>query len=161
MLGFGQEQVTHRRFIPATPSPGGLHGCLQLRVALRLAQLQQPDHLPRPLCLPLPPHQRLPELVVAGGPTFLFPPLRQRSGSRQGAGLPLQHRQIMFQIQDLLPALVATLVACHTGAFLPDFAGGGLHLHLHGGSSFHGGRVPVRPHLHASLRVHHRKTALR
>jgi hypothetical protein len=52
----------------------------------------------------------------------------------------------MFQIQNLLPTLVTTLVAGDARAFLPDFDGGGLRLDLHGGPGLDRDRVPVRPH---------------
>jgi hypothetical protein len=83
----------------------------KLLVAELAAQADQRHHGPGPCLSALPLGQPPPQPVVALRPAALGPPLRQRCRSAQRAGLPVQHFEVMFQIEDLLQTAIAALVA--------------------------------------------------
>src|SRR5664279_2884797 len=73
----------------------------------------------------------------------------------------LQHVQIMLQIQHRLMTREAALVMRHAALFVPHFHIRRQQPCLRFRSHPQRNRVAVRPHFHAALTIHHRKTRLR
>jgi len=79
----------------------------------------------------LPFDQLIPDPVVALGPPALSPPLRQRRRTAQRARLAVEHVEVVFQIEDLLQAAVATLVAGDPVAVVAELHGRRIHAGFH------------------------------
>src|ERR1700683_1949069 len=62
----------------------------------------------------------LPDLVVALRPPALSPPLRQRRRSAQRSRLPVQHIEVVFQIEDLLQSAVTAFMAGDPAAMVTE-----------------------------------------
>src|ERR1035441_724832 len=66
----------------------------------------------------------------------------------------------MLQVQTLLVAAEAPLVPCHALPLLPDLHVGRQQPRLAARPGLQRGRIPVRPHLHATFAVHRREAGL-
>jgi len=54
----------------------------------------------------MPQLKLAPDLIQASGPAASLTPLLQRRAALHGARLPLQHIQVVFEIEDLMAASV-------------------------------------------------------
>jgi len=95
----------------------------------------------------LPLDHLLPDAVVTLRPPALGTPLRQRRRTAQRSGLPVQHVEVVFQIEDLLQSAVTTLVAGDPSAMVTelDRRRGDAGFNDRARLQRHG--VGVRPHL--------------
>ena len=120
LQALGRHEVAHRRLVGAAQHQRRVDRSLQRRLPVRPAQLEQPDHRLRPGLAPVALDQRLPEAVVARRPAAELAPLLQRLAPGERAGLALQHVEVVLEVQDLLVAAVAALVAGDPLALVPD-----------------------------------------
>src|SRR5712664_2616845 len=131
-----------------------LDGLLEPRLAMLPDQLQHFDHLSGTALLPMPIHQRLPDLVKTvrpqSGPALLL----QRPRSRQCAWLEVKHIKVVFEFEDLLLALITSLMPGDTAPIVPEFHHAGIDLCLHLGSSLQRHRVGVRQDFDTTQTVH-------
>ena len=98
------------------------NGGRQLLIAELAAHADERHHGAAACLASLPLDHLLPYPVIALGPSALCSPLRQRLRSAQRAGLPFQHIEIMFQIEDLLRTTVAAFmlaIRCRGGGTRP------------------------------------------
>src|ERR1700730_14026368 len=152
--------MTDRGNIRAAKIERLFDGCRKLLVAELAAHADERYHGPGPSLPALPLGQPAPQPVVTLRPPALSSPLCQRRRSAQRAGLPVQHFEVVFQIEDLLQTAVAALVAGDPVAVVPelDRGGGDPRLDDRAGLQRHG--VGVRPHLRASRLVDAREAYL-
>src|SRR5271163_1252847 len=96
----------------------------------------------------------LPEVIEAGRPAPLCPPLLERCRTRKCPGLLRQCVQVMLQVEYFLLSVEAALVPCHTLSLMPDLHVGRVHLGLHFQTDRQRNRIEVGQHLHATTAVH-------
>ena len=99
----------------------------------------------------MPRSQPVPQFVVAGGPATRRAPLRQWRGPGEGAGLVTQNVQVMLEIEHVLAAAVAALVAGNQAAGVPDLDVQRIHPCLHPDAGTHRHRVEIGLHRARSL----------
>ena len=107
----GHEQMADRGHICAAQIERLDNGGFKLRIAELAAHADHRHHGPRACLASLLADHLLPEPVIALRPSALRSPLRQRLRSAQRAGLPFQHIEIVFQIEDLAGTIITALMA--------------------------------------------------
>src|ERR1019366_10623018 len=100
-----------------------LDGSRQPLIAELAAHADERHHRTGAGLTPLPFDHLLPDPVVTLRPSALSPPLRQRRRSAQRAGLPVQHVEVVFQIEDLLQSAVTAFVAGDPAAMVTELDG--------------------------------------
>ncbi len=90
-----------------------------------------------------------PQCVVAGRPQPSRATLRQRRGSRQRAGLALEHVEIMLKLEDRRKPHIRSLMASETLAGGPQLDVGRPELRFDAGPDCGGHRVRIGLHAHA------------
>src|SRR5271166_5106108 len=83
-------------------------------------QTQHLDHLAGAALLAVPTDQFGQQAIITLRPQPALPPRRQRLRSDECSRLTLQHVEIVFEIEHLLMAFVAALVAGEAATFVPD-----------------------------------------
>src|SRR5579859_2913034 len=111
LLGVRHAQQMQYRGCIANPQPQCLfHGYDQLVPSLGGAGTDKRDHLASPVALAMTLLKLSPDRVQASGPASSLTPLLQRRGTGHGSRLLIQHIEIVFQVEDLMTAPVATCV---------------------------------------------------
>src|SRR5208282_6735973 len=116
--------------------------------------------LARATLLSVSANQLFKQSIVTLRPQSAFPPRRERLRSDERARLSLQHVEIVFQVENLLLALVAALVTRDAAACVPNFHGARIEPYLDRLAGFGRSRIEIGPHPHAAEPVHPRERDL-
>lgn len=117
-------------------------------------QLQEIDHVLGAGLLTGSSHEGLPDLIEALRPKTRASLLFKRPRTRQRARFTGKRIEIMFQIEHLLLAALASFMTGNTVAVMPKLHDTGVHFRLHLRSRFQRHRVGVRQHLDTPEAVH-------
>jgi hypothetical protein len=140
---FCLQQMFHCRSVRASCCGGRFDGRPQPGLTMVSAELQQPDHLFRPPLFTVPRHQFLPDRIEALRPEPGSALLFQWPRAGQRTGFPIQHIEVVFEVEDLpLPAVTA-LMPGHAASLMPQLYSAGIGLRMHLDSGLQRNRIRI------------------
>ena len=127
-------------------------------MTVRPNQAQHLNHLARAAGLAMPMNQFPKQPIITLRPQSPLAPRGQWLRADQRTRLAFQHVQIMFEIEHLLAAFVAALVAGDAAALIAYFDMTRIKPHLDRLAGRRRRRIKIGPHPHAAQAIDARKT---